>query len=270
MVVVALLPLFASGLTVGEVASPPTGRDVYASQTSWSDGGNDPLQFLEGERPNIPPVGAVPGYPERDRDLGQIFTAPATREPFRLESIALRLDTAKTGADGAEVSLEFFEVGGWPAAHDNKTRHEKVVAWTDDPRADDYLTGETYQTVKIFSGRLPASLHPEEWLRFALRGAPILRPGKRYAFLLMFDHPAPERSLTLSSRYWGDYAGGHAIRREGSVVEGWNDPAWACRDILPTDRKTRLAQPPSVWGRPNVDTWRDLAFTVQGKPWYGG
>ncbi|RYG49657.1 hypothetical protein EON79_00500 [bacterium] len=110
------------------------------------------------------------------------------------------------------------------------------------------------------------------WLRFGLKGAPILQPGQRYAFLLMFDEPAAGRSIDLDSLYWGDYAGGHAIRREGSVAEGWRDPQWFApgKERLPKDWPTRLAQSPSVWGRPDVDTWRDLCFFVEGEGWFGG
>lgn len=273
MVAISLLPLLAGSLSVGVVTEPPQGRSVYVEQALWDANGNDPLQSLVGERTTVAPVGNVPGYVERDRDVGQIFTAPATREPFRLTSITFRVSGFQSGAVGAGVSLQLLKVGGWPAAHDNKTRHEKVVAWTDDPRADDYLTGETYATLGVFSGgKLPTDLREGGWLRFGLRDAPILRPGEQYAFLILFDRPALLRSLTPSGVYWGDYPGGHAIRREGSVAEGWSDPNPFApgKERLPASWKVRLAQPPSVWGRPNVDTWRDLCFFVEGEPWYGG
>ncbi|RYG39387.1 hypothetical protein EON81_01250 [bacterium] len=273
MVALTLLTLSVSGLSVRETAEASTGRSVYVAQPNWDVAGHHTLRNL-GDNPRKDEVAALSGaYPERDRDLGQTFTTPSTREPFHPTAITLRTGSSEPGAAGASVSIQIFRVDGWPAAHDNKTRHAKVVTWTDDPRADDYLTGETYVSLGVFSGgRLPKNLGADRWLRFELKAAPVLQPGQRYAFILMLDQAAAGRALDLGSVYWGTYAGGHAMRREGSVAEGWNDPSWSSpgRERLPKDWKTRLSQSPSVWGRPDVDTWRDLCFFIEGRGWFGG
>ena len=68
----------------------------------------------------------------------------------------------------------------------------------------------------------------------------------------------------------------HAIRREGSVEHPWTrldevfngtvDRSRIEASQLPLDWTTRLRMQPSTWGRPDVDTYRDLLFYIEGKP----
>jgi hypothetical protein len=117
---------------------------------------------------------------------------------------------------------------------------------------------------------LPAALQKDQWLRWQLpSGAPVLQPGRRYAFLVLFDEPAPRRELALANLYHGPHDfGGHGIRREGSVAHPWCDPRWVndrTASSLPLDRDVRLAQQPGTWGRPDVDTYRVLTLFIEGE-----
>jgi len=113
-------------------------------------------------------------------------------------------------------------------------------------------------------------LKNDQWLRWELTGddAILLDSGKKYAFLLIFDEPAPEREMALANLYSGprDFPG-HGIRREGSIAEPWRDKSWVnsrAASSLPLNRETRLAQQPGTWGRPDVDTTRVLTFYLEG------
>jgi hypothetical protein len=259
-------------LKVSAVSGPPDGPDVRIKQGRWDlgTGGRTSVRFFTDEARELKPrrFPTDPGsgrYYTRDRDLGQTFTTPSGG-PFGLKAITLRTGPADdaVGADapGAAVSLQLLLVGGAPIIHDNGTPHDQ---------RDDYITGETYESLRVVAGgALPAGLHKDQWLRWELvGGAPVaLRPGTRYAFLVMFDEPSARRELALANLYHGprDF-GGHGIRREGSVAEPWRDPSWVedrGSSSLPLDRGRRLEQQPGTWGRPDVDTFRVLTVYIEG------
>jgi hypothetical protein len=122
----------------------------------------------------------------------------------------------------------------------------------------------------LFSGGvLPNDLEPLQWLQWKFPAdAPVLQPGSRYAFLVMFDQAARERELALANKFDAPHElGRHGIRREGSVAQPWVDLSWVNNlnaSALPTDLQTRLEQPPNTWGRPDVDTYRVLRFYIEG------
>jgi hypothetical protein len=260
-----------TNLEVTTVPGPPGGPNVRVKQGQWDHGtdGRTSVRFFTNEarelKPRRFPADPLSGrYFTRDRDLGQSFMTPGGG-PLALEAITLRTGPAPdaVGADapGAAVSLQFFLVGGAPVVHDNGTPHDQ---------RDDYITGETYDPLRVVSGgRLPQGLHKDQWLRFGLSGdAVVLNPGTKYAFLVMFDQPSARRELALANLYHGprDF-GGHGIRREGSVTEPWRDPSWVENreaSSLPLDRQRRLELPPGTWGRPDVDTFRVLTVYIEG------
>lgn len=202
-----------------------------------------------------------------------------------------------------EVFIQIFEVSGVPVINDNGTTgdvltskaypHAKTKAL-----ADDYITGERYTTLLVASGgRLPGDFkmgngNPGEpdahstgsLLRFDLAktGGVVLQPGRVYAFMVGFEKSGASMALPIDNWdylntakateeqiKWGVYKGGHAIRREGRVPEPWknldrafsDDPSWA---RFAERREERLAQEPGTWGRPDVDTYRDLVFWISG------
>jgi hypothetical protein len=255
------------------VPGPPQGPKVRIKQEKWDHqvDGRTSVRFFTNEarelKPRRFPTDPSPGeYYTRDRDLGQTFTMPADGA-FRLRALTLRTGPSgeAVGADapGAAVSLQFFAVSGTPIIHNNHTPQE--------PR-DDYITGETYESLRVVSGgTLPEGLQKDQWLRWDLLSddALILQPGTKYAFLVLFDKPAARQELALANLYHGPpHFGGHGIRREGSVAEPWHDRSWINNreaSSLPLDWDVRLAQKPGTWGRPDVDTYRVLTVYIEGE-----
>jgi hypothetical protein len=313
----ALSPaILRTGLDVSIVPAPPAGPELRLAQPYGRRGPTSIRhRLVEGEpRRSRSPNPADPNggrFYARDRDLGQTFTVPADSTPFRLEAVTLRVGPVSADFDGTladarergEVFLQLFEVSGEPVVHDNGTTGEVLVSKAyPHPAtmalADDYITGETYRTLLVArGGRLPRHFElgdensggPESGskgslLRFDLgaAGAPVLQPGRRYAFLVGFEKAGPTMALPLDNWDYlntsgatpeqvrhGAYAGGHAIRREGRVPEPWNNLDRAFSDDpsqarFPDSFTERLAQQPGTWGRPDVDTYRDLVFWISG------
>lgn len=243
-------------------------------------------------------------YFKRSRDLGQTFTYNGP-QACRLDAITLRTgygsNVVRSGTFGAAVSLQLFEVSGEPALRDNGTHDGNGAAHGFPHRVgeiaaerDDYLEGEVYRSLAVArGGRFPAredfgldaaAAHRPDHdalrgrlLRFDVSGGAeiMLRPGVRYAFLVIIDGPGPERGFTLANRYYGRYLGGHGVRREGDGVMPPEpaDPASPVDAIgnrqalaaarLPSDFGRRTSLPPGTRGFPDVDTHRDLYFFVE-------
>ncbi len=247
------------------------------------------------------------GYFQRNRELGQVFTIPAESSALRLDAVVLRTGNSNravlSGAAGAPVHLTLFEVVGTPRIEDNGTPPgtEAAHGFTANHRADDFLTGITYQPVLLARGGLfppiPATdrngdqeghLH---YLRWDLRGEAEIRlsPGRRYAFLVGFSAAGAERGFTLGninlasdpenpvlrtdpngSAWW-------SVRREG---DGTLPPSSYPAADPPTqaDRLSELHSeslfapgfeltlPPATDGFPDVDTYRTLEFYIEVKP----
>ena len=159
--------------------------------------------------------------------------------------------------------------------------------------SDDYLEGERYVPLAVASGgTIPTDLRLNDYLRWQLDGADwTLAPNTTYAFVLLFDEPAPpgvRRNLPLSNinvlpggKSGEVFAGGHMIRRDGAsgafedvFVRDTTDAADLAASrrssSFPTtsagapDRAARLALPPGTLGYPDVDTYRDLLFVLEG------
>lgn len=166
--------------------------------------------------------------------------------------------------------------------------------------ADDYITGETYTTKLVATGGIlpaafvidsggntanPTTSNTGTRLRFDLTatGGVILHPGRVYAFMVCFENFAPKMSLPLDNWDYlnvngmtatspevlnGPYSGGHAIRREGRIPNPHENldkvfstnAIWSAFDV----RTQRILQAPTTFGRPDVDTYRDLVFWIEG------
>jgi hypothetical protein len=223
---------------------------------------------------------------QRDRDLGQTFLTGD--QGFRVDALFVRVgprDDAGMGkpvgpgVPGARVALQFFEMGGKPTLNDNGTpgflrdaQGHPLFSRKLSPQLDDFLEGETYRSIHVVHGVLPQNLEPGTYLTFRLIGGDqvVLQPHTEYAFLLLFTERGPQRSMSLANRYFGTYTPdpnnpfvGHGIRREGGTGQP-NAPFF--RPDLPDDLPTRLAQKPDTPGFPDVDTFRDLYFTITAVP----
>lgn len=251
------------------------------------------------------------GYFQRNRDLGQVF---APKDDFKLGAIVLRTgpsDSAvKTGAPGAEIFLQFFEVIGKPRINDNGTGPgaQATHGFSKNHRCDDYIEGVEYRSIHIVPGGIFPDLPPTRdksgnptgnntgelhYFRLDLTGADELsfRAGKRYAFMLGLVDPGPERAFTLGNYNAAGvnappsladshdlYHDGWGLRREG---DGTKPPTMTGNAEPPSDGALlkkligeslfesptkRLDLSPTTDGYPDVDTYRDLEFYIEGKP----
>lgn len=245
-------------------------------------------------------------YIKRDRDLGQTFKY-SSEKASKLKSITVRTgfgtNVVRSGMYGKNVSLQIFEVTGEPVLNNNGSDsttkafhgypHNRYDLNISHER-DDYFTGEKYKSITVFTGAvfptksdfgfssdsiIPPS-HPKLKGRFLQFSLPqnhkvILKPGRKYAFLLMIDSIGEERGFTLANNYYGKYEDGHGIRRDGAGVF----PPVPCNPVLdfthpenkkaleaahfPTDMLKRCAISPGTNGYPDVDTWRDIVFYIE-------
>ncbi len=255
------------------------------------------------------PDGTEVPYIKRDRDLGQTFVCEGTAAK-NLAAVTVRLgfgsNVVRPGMYGQNLSLQLFEVTGTPVLNTNGSdagtgayhgfphdRKGKNI----DPVRDDYFEGEQYKSLAVFRGYtfpgkkafgLPdeqAGVSPDDprlkgrYLAFRLPAASAIRlePGKRYAFLIMIDSIGREKGFTLANNYYGSYAGGHAIRRDGNGIfppvparpeKNFTDPentAALASAHFPADFEQRTHISPGTNGYPDVDTWRDMVFFIEAR-----
>jgi len=264
---------------------------VIIKQMGGNLGGNTSV------RNEAPLIWKDKGYYRRARDLGQVFTAP---RDFILEAIVLRTGNAHLaflpGAAGAEVFVQFFEVTGSPVINDNCTPPGSPAkhGFSTNHRCDDFVEGVEYETLRVVTGgRLP-DLAAEggatlTYMKWAFTGPEPLRFQKaiRYAFMVGFVKPAPERNFTLCNRNNASsprepamidgldtYPGGWGLRREGSgktpplKVPGEQPPEDSAtlvqlkRESAFPQGEARYAITPTCEGYPDVDTYRDLEFYI--------
>lgn len=249
------------------------------------------------------------GYYERSRDLGQVFTP---QQDCRLDAIVLRTgNTEKAvlpGAPGAAVFLQIFEVEGEPRINDNGTPQgaKATHGFSTNHRCDDFIEGVRYRSVRVARGGVfpsipptcDAQLKPAKdqsgrlcAMRWDLTGEDELelKAGRRYAFMVGFEAPAPLRSFTLANLNpaWkpgpaklgepeDPYAGGWGLRREGNGAcpplmlpskdepkEGTAERRRLLAEAVFPEGEARFAIPPTTDGYPDVDTYRDLEFAIE-------
>jgi len=305
------------------LADRPPDRHLVASYEGYDPGGNTSVAYEDRDvykwsgRSPFPaeswgyfsPQGGEIAYIKRDRDLGQTFTYAGKAARY-LTAITVTTgygtNAVRANAYGLALSLQVFEVSGEAVLHDNgsdRTReafhgfpHNRPgdsIA----PVRDDYLAGEVYTSLGVFSGAVfPAKTafgfpagqgpvppdHPNLKGRFLQFRLPAthriqLQPGKRYAFLILLDQRTADGGFTLANHYTGQYPGGHGIRRDGNGAFP-PVPADPTKDFthpdnaralasahFPADFAARTAIPPGTNGYPDVDTWRDLRFYVQAE-----
>jgi len=128
------------------------------------------------------------------RDLGQVFTVPGKEgSSVTVNALSLAVADVPVGVDalGAEVVLSFH----------------------------DYSSGAvTSMPMVEESAYLPETFSPKDYLLF--RFTPVkLEAGKRYAFVLSFQSPAPKRALDLEAAPERAYSEGTGL------LYGWNPKA---------------------------------------------
>lgn len=154
--------------------------------------------------------------------------------------------------------------------------------------SDDFLEGERYEHIALVTGGIvPSELGPDDYLKWEFTGDDrhFLSPNTQYAFLFLFDEPAPvgvNRNIPLSNvnivpegNLTDPYPDGHMIRRDGASTkiedvfiydpnDPWDVEASRSAASFPADMNQRIAIPPGTVGYPDVDTYRDLYFLLEG------
>lgn len=267
---------------------------VLIRQVATDTGGNTSIR-------NCTPLKwKTKGYYQRNRDLGQVVTAPRS---FTLDAIVLRTgpdDNAfLQGTAGSPLFVQFFEVTGEPVIDDNGTPPgtKATHGFSTNHRCDDFLTGIRYAPLRVVTGGVMPDLADRGdgrfvYMKWDLTGEdePTFEAGKRYAFVVGITRPGKRRGFTLANRNdaaapaspsltdsFDTYHGGWAVRREGngrrrSRIESRaepDDPAVRARlkseSYFPKG-EGRFAIPPTCDGYPDVDTYRDLEFYLLARP----
>jgi hypothetical protein len=292
-------------ISLGKNFTPDPAR-VLIQQTHATQAGNTSVRNEPRERL----VWKTAGYYERNRDLGQLFTA---EKDFLLEAIVLRTGPADravlAGAPGAHLFIQFFEVMGTPRINDNGTPPGTAArhGFTPNHRADDVIEGVRYRSIGLATGGQFPKLPPTRdargqptgddtgklvYLRWKLTGDSAIRfaAGRRYAFMVGFEEPGRERCFTLANANAAavnapssltdahdPYHGGWGIRREGDGTlpptqqPGEQPPADAAgiarlqEESLFATGSARFALTPTTDGFPDVDTYRDFEFYLEGR-----
>ncbi len=263
-------------------------RRVVVRQVAANTGGNTSVRNCE------PLKWKIKGYYQRNRDLGQVFTAPRT---FVLDAIVLRTGPGDSafleGTAGAPVFVQFFEVTGTPVIDDNGTPvgTKATHGFSTNHRCDDFVTGIAYEPVRVVKGGRMPDLAAAGDGRFVymkwnltVDDEPTFESGKRYAFVVGIARPGPRRGFTLANRNNASspapprladaadtYGGGWSVRREGngrrrSRIDSQTEPddrvvraRLKAESYFPAG-DARFAIPPTCDGYPDVDTYRDLEF----------
>lgn len=271
----------------------------YLFFTNSNTGGTTSIRRIDS--PNL--VWKKQGYYQRNRELGQTFFVPAGSN-IQLDAIVLRTGNSANailpGAAGSEVQIQFFEVVGTPSINDNGTPPgtDALHGYTTNHRADDYLEGIRFRTIKVIRGGIFPTIAATtrqgdeaghlRYIRWDLQeGAElVLEGGKRYAFLVGFTEDGPDKGFSLGNDNQAGSpappelrtdANGYAwwsIRREG---DGTLPPTHHPGENPPTERALQeqllkeslfepgyeLTLPPATNGFPDVDTYRTLEFYLE-------
>ncbi len=246
-------------------------------------------------RNEIPLRWKAQGYFQRNRDLGQVFTA---ERDFTLDALVLRTGNGSAaflpGTAGAPLFVQFFEVAGTPVIDDNGTPPGKDAThgFSTNHRCDDFVRGVTFRPTGLATGGSMPDLSKVNggrlvYMKWDLTGGaePRFEAGKRYAFMVGIAAPGEARGFTLANRNNASskappgmtdgedaYHGGWGLRREGNgkvppaMVPGGQPPGdpdvvrrLRAESAFP-DGDDRFAISPTCDGYPDVDTYRDLEF----------
>lgn len=235
--------LIRDGLVVESLGKryTPDPRRVIVSQDQADQGGSTSVRNTDADYLVWKPA----GYFQRNRDLGQVFTAP---HDVQLDAIVVRTGPSDAavgfGAPGAPVFVQFCEVVGSPVLDENGTPFgtDAKHGFSTNHRCDDVLRGVQYRPIQVVLGGTFPDLSPTRdssgkpttelagrltYLRWQLIGAarPRLAAGKRYAFVLGFEEAAKERYFTLAN---ANAAGVNAPARLGDDHDRYRD-GWAVR-----------------------------------------
>jgi hypothetical protein len=296
------LPLWAQNLLIQSLGNElkQDEYNIIAFQKEFSTAGSTSLR--NNDKSSL--IWKEQGYFQRNRDLGQVFVSPEDFKLKSIILRTGPSPTAiLENTVSARIFIQFFEVVGEPSIHDNGTKpgNKATHGFTENHKGDDYIIGVKYKPIETLEGGIFPNIPPTllkgnenpdssgklHYLRFELEGFDyIFKKGKRYAFVLGFMDEGDQIGFTLaninrashedlsfspntSPISWG-------IRREGN---GINPPHLSPGEAPPSDidllkrlieqsvfpkNKKRYKIPPTTDGYPDVDTYRDLEYYLEG------
>jgi hypothetical protein len=243
-------------------------------------------------------------YVKRNRDLGQTFKIVGDA-PRKLKSITVitnrGTNAVRKNMYGKAISIQILKVEGMPRLNKNGTDSTEAyhgfphnrVSDSISPVRDDYFEGEIYKHLALLEGGFfplatdfgiteTDSISPDNvklksrYLQFTFLNCNIvLEPNQTYAFLLVINNPGDHVGFSLGNHYYGSYANGHGIRRDGDGIfpptpyditqpqtARVNQKAIKAAQF-PKNMKKRLKISPGTNGYPDVDTYRDLCFYIE-------
>jgi hypothetical protein len=226
---------------IGKSYVPDTAR-LAIYQPIASPGGSTSVRNVDRENLEW----KAQGYYQRNRDLGQVFTA---EKDFWLDALVLCTGPTDKAVlsetPGARVFLQFYEVLGSPRINDNGTPAgtEALHGFTTNHRADDFIEGVTYAPLLRIGGGIFPDIPPTfdgeaaingdagrlVYMRWQLSGPPLkFEAGRRYAFMVGFEEAGRGYGFTLGNYNAARidappslddthdrYPGGWSLRREG-------------------------------------------------------
>ena len=244
------------------------------------------------------------GYYQRNRDLGMVFNPLVD---MTLDAIVLRTSNSfkavKTGAPGAPMIMQIYEVVGTPVLNNNGTGEGDTAEgrFQTTHAADDFVEGVTYVPLLLATGgtfpimdvtSITKTAGKLRYMRWDLTADMQLIGGRRYMFCIGFEKPIYDCSIAVANtnpisaqskngnniylhtdaankKWWG-------VRREGNstyppTLAPSNDghhqePDEPLKSTLKNESmfdEDRFNNPPSSDGFPSIDTYRTLQFYIE-------
>jgi len=247
----------------------PTFAGTFLAQSNADFGGSTSIRNVPADNLKL----KSQGYFMRNRDLGQVFTSPATTEVERL-IVRLGPSSAAVLANtiGQEVFVQWFRIEGSPMINNNGTPPgmEALHGYFKNHRGDDFVEGVRYVPLTTMRGGVFPNLPPTrnadnsesgdttaqlQYIQFSF--APdqriTLLKGEMYAWLIGLVNPTPAAGFTLANYNRASnpadvplepaaesQVGGWGIRREGN---GHPEPTIFSDSFPSRVREASSAQP---------------------------
>jgi hypothetical protein len=245
------------------------------------------------------------GYYQRNRELGQVINIPEW-DTIKVDAVVLRTGNSRSavlsGAPGAPVHIQFFEVIGTPTINDNGTPlgTPSEHGFSTNHRTDDYLDGITYKSIALVQGGVFPDIEPTNqnggqpghlhFIRWDLQDEAeiVLEGGKRYAFMVGFSENGPQFGFSMGNTNLAAEPTAPRLRKDSNGLEWWSmrregdgtlPPTQIPGDMPPAEASVRESLQgeslfndnhecelsPTTDGFPDVDTYRTMEFYIERK-----
>ncbi|MBC8032940.1 MAG: hypothetical protein H7Y03_02260 [Chitinophagaceae bacterium] len=281
----------------------PDGKNVVVAQNNYDKGGTTSIRNIDREHlawkedgyfQRNRDIGQV-FTPEKDVELQAIVLRTGPTDKAVLENTpGAKMFVQFYQLSGNPTINDNGTPLGTNAKHGFSSNH----------RCDDYIEGVEYKTLQVVKGgvfpKMPitfkgdSAVNSDEgrlrFMRWKIAGPPLaFQQNHRYAFIIGFEEPGNGFGFTLANANTAgfnyppsitdendNYKGGWSIRREGdgqvllqtfpgnSPPQKQSDRARLYQQSLFDSKLNRWKAAPYTDGYPDVDTYRDLQFFIEG------